>query len=95
MIKESAVATALTALLGSGGAFVSYKQFVEPLQISVKVAENKADSTNLVAQKLVEDRIKELEAQKKRAAREDRDAIQRKIDAYVKKKELLEQQILK
>ena len=95
MIKETTIATAFTALLASGAGWVSYDQYVKPLQGSVKVAENKADSTNLVTQQLVGDRIKQLEKDEARASEKDKPAIRRKIDAYTKKQELLEQQILK
>ena len=95
MIKETGLATAITAVLASGAGWVSYDQYVKPLQTSVKVAENKADSTNLVTQQLVSDRIKQLEKEEEKASQKEKPAIRRKIDAYTKKQELLEQQILK
>lgn len=62
----------------------------------VRLAVNKTDSTNIVTQKLIEDRISDLEQDKAREKDQaKRASIQRRINDYEKKLESLEKQLLK
>lgn len=99
-VKETSIATVLAASIAGGGSYATIDRWVMPrVQAnaeSAKLAQSKADSANLVTQKLVEDRIKDLRRQL--AAETDpvkKAELADRIEAYKEKVRQLEAQLLK
>ncbi len=100
MIKETSIATVLAAAVAGGGGYATLDRWVVPMieenAEAAQIAQNKAEATNIVTQKLIEDRIKDLRV--KLASTTDRAQqaeLQHRISQYERKLEQLEAQLLK